>query len=59
MSDEQACCVFNREWGFADSKKELRFDFRKHCHIFGFVIVPSSQIKTMSCVSQKVYSFYN
>jgi len=42
MSDEQACYVFNRDWGFADSKKELRFDFRKCCHVFYLVTKPSS-----------------
>jgi len=39
MSDEQACRTFNRDWGFADSKKELGFNFRKYSHVFDFVAV--------------------
>jgi len=42
MSDEHALYVYNRDWGFADSKKELRFNFRMCCHLFGFVTKPSS-----------------
>jgi len=42
MFDEQACCMFNRDWGFPDSKKELRFDFRKYCHVLYFVTKPIS-----------------
>jgi len=42
MYDEQACSVFNRDWGFANSKKEFRFNFRKYDHVFSFVTIASS-----------------
>jgi len=29
MSDQHVLYAFNRDWGFADSKKEFRFNFRK------------------------------
>jgi len=42
MSDEHVLYVFDRDWGFADSKKELKFNFRKYYHVFSFVTIASS-----------------
>ena len=42
MSDEHVLYVFNRDWDFADSKKELRFNFRNCNQVFGFVTIASS-----------------
>jgi len=39
MSDEPMC---NRDWGFADSKKDLGFNFRMYCHVFRFVTFAGS-----------------
>jgi len=42
MSDEHVLYAFNRDWGFADSKKGLGFSFRKCGHVFGFVTISNS-----------------
>jgi len=42
MSDQHVLYAFNRDWGFADSKKEFRFNFRKCYHVFSFVTIASS-----------------
>jgi len=42
MFDEHVLCTVSRDEDFSGSKKELKFDFRKCCHVFGFVTVTSS-----------------
>jgi len=41
MSDEPIGYVFNRNWGLADSKKELRFDSRMCYHFLDSVTIVS------------------
>jgi len=42
MFDEHVLCIVSRDEDFSDSKKELRFDFRKCCHEFGLVAITNS-----------------
>jgi len=59
MFDEHVLYTVSRDKDFSAIKKELRFNLRKCCHVFGFVTIPSSQIKTLSSVSQNVCPIYN
>jgi len=42
MFDEHVLYAISRDKVFSDSKKEVRFDFRKCCHEFGLVAITNS-----------------